>query len=202
MACHGDPAKSRGNNLYPLEAMSHISRALYAERRPVGNFIAFLFYAPFYGKVGAPLSTALPHLWWELGKKYGAVRASRRTTCSALAVIGYIFIIIYSNRKRYLGMGGETRIRSRSSVVGMMMMGDASFCVCVGLHVLASSSLRTVRDIHIQNHRVLTSFPRGDACACLLVSADITFKTSSCSPTLPPTSRVVAGHNRTCACAL
>ena len=73
MACHGDPAKSRGNNLYPLEAMSHISRALYAERRPVGNFIAFLFYAPFYGKVGAPLSTALPHLWWEnYRKKYGA----------------------------------------------------------------------------------------------------------------------------------
>ena len=51
-------------------------------------------------------------------KVWGCAREQERTTCSALAVIGYIFIIIYSNRKRYLGMGGETRIRSRSSVVG------------------------------------------------------------------------------------
>ena len=56
MACLGKP---RGNSLYPLEAMSHIFRALYAEQRPVGNFIAFLFYAPFYGKVGARRSSTV-----------------------------------------------------------------------------------------------------------------------------------------------
>ena len=61
----------------------------------------------------APLSTALPHLWWEnyYRKKYGAgckrkyVQGNNVLALSALAVIGYIFIIIYSNRKRYLGMG-------------------------------------------------------------------------------------------------
>ena len=70
MACqsHGALVKSRGNNLYPLglEAMSHIFRALYAEQRPVGNFIAFLFYAPFYGKVGAR-SLLYPQLFLTSG---------------------------------------------------------------------------------------------------------------------------------------
>lgn len=52
----------------------------------------------------------------------GSVRAE------SLAVIGYIFIIIYSNRKRYLGMGmygyggmgllGDPRARSQSSGCG------------------------------------------------------------------------------------
>lgn len=75
MACqsHGALVKSRGSNLYPLglEAMSHIFRALYAEQRPVGNFIAFLFYAPFYGKVGSSIHSSSSPLVGELGKSMG-----------------------------------------------------------------------------------------------------------------------------------
>ena len=99
-----------------------------APTSPVGNFIAFLFYAPFYGKVGAlSIHTllALPHLWWELEKKVWGLCA-RAGVRESLAVIGYIFIIIYSNRKRYLGMGmgtggmglGDPRELSQSSGCG------------------------------------------------------------------------------------
>ena len=104
-----------------------------APTSPVGNFIAFLFYAPFYGKVGAlslyPHSSRSSSPLVGTGEKsMGSVRAE------SLAVIGYIFIIIYSNRKRYLGMGmygyggmgllGDPRSRSQSSGwMWMMMLG-------------------------------------------------------------------------------
>ena len=68
-------------------------------------------------------------------KVWGSVRAE------GLAVIGYIFIIIYSNRKRYLGMGmygyggigllGDPRAPSRRDVDDDAGEMQARFCVCV-----------------------------------------------------------------------
>ena len=90
---------------------------------------------------------------------------------SALAVIGYIFIIIYSNRKRYLGMGWDDGYVGSGTDWGSAALGRGGrdddgrcklFFVLVGTHV-SSSSLRTVRDIHIQNHRALLQLVNASA---------------------------------------
>ena len=142
------------------------------------------FMRRFMRKLALLLHSPHPHLWWELGKVWG-VRVSTRRTGSALAVIGYIFIIIYSNRKRYLGLGGWVGKDPHS--VGML--GDACFCVCERMSLARLLYVQWEIYTYRINHRVLTSFP----------SACITFKTSSCSPRRPSKSRVVVGHNRTCA---
>ena len=61
---------------------------------------------------------------------------------------------------RGVGLTGDPPL-SVAAAVGMTM-GDAScFFVLVGTHV--SSSLRTVRDIHIQNHRALLQLVNASA---------------------------------------
>ena len=71
-----------------------------------------------------------------------------------------------------------------------MVMGDACFCICgpgpgpALPHLL----LRTVRDIHIQKSS--SSSYIFSSSRLVNVSVDITFKTSSCSPTRRPSSWV------------
>ena len=159
MVCYVDPSKSRGSRLYPLERQCPIFFAPCNTRNSANQSGGKFYCIPFlcavlwesWSSLSLSLSRSTLHsLFLTSG---GNWRKSMGSVCAeSLAVIGYIFIIIYSNRKRYLGMGmygygemgllGDPRAHSRRDVDDDAGEMQARFCVCVCM------SLRTVREMY------------------------------------------------------